>query len=200
MKNFQRIASALPSSWPLWLLGACATGLSLVGGPSSPALRYARAEIFAGQWWRLFTGHLVHLGLSHLALNLAGLLLIGWLFAPGLRAAHWLWLLAGSWLAICAGFLLLEPALMWYVGLSGILHGLLLGGALLDAGLASRVRWVLVAGVLLKLAWEQWAGALPFTAEAAGGAVIVDAHLYGGLGGLLSGLLIQSLERRRASV
>ncbi len=174
--------------------------LSVIGGSASPALRYERSAILAGEWWRLVTGHLVHLGLGHLALNIAGLALIGVLFAPGLRPRHWLLLLAGSWAVICMGFLLLEPQLAWYVGLSGILHGLLVGGALLDRGLESRMRWLLVIGVAMKLAWEQWAGALPFTAEAAGGAVIVDAHLYGAVGGLLAAAAMRSLEKRTAPV
>lgn len=192
--------SGLRRTWPLWLLGLCAAVLSVAGGDASPALRYERANILHGEAWRLATGQLVHLGMSHLALNLAGLLLIGWLFAPVLRASQWLLLLAGSWLAICAGFLLLEPQLAWYVGLSGILHGLLLGAAVLDRGLESRVRILLIAGILAKLAWEQWAGALPFTAEAAGGPVVVDAHLYGGLGGLFAGIPLWLRDRRVPSV
>lgn len=136
----------------------------------------------------MLTGHLVHLGNSHLALNLAGLALIGWVFAPGLRATHWLMVLAGSWLALTLGFLALEPQLEWYVGLSGILHGLLLGALVLDKGIDLRARVILILAVFLKLAWEQWAGELPLTASAAGGPVVVDAHLYGGLGGWLAGL------------
>lgn len=187
-------------TWPLWLLGAGAAALSLAGGDASPALRYERVAIFGGEAWRLVTGQFVHLGMSHLLLNLAGLAMTGWLFGPALRASQWLLLLAGSWLAICAGFLLLEPQLAWYVGLSGILHGLLLGAAVLDRGLEGRVRVLLIAGILAKLAWEQWAGALPLTAEAAGGPVVVDAHLYGGLGGLVAAIPMWRRDRRAASV
>ena len=97
------------------------------------------------------------------------------------------WLLAGSLAAMAAGFLVLEPQLVWSVGLSGVLHGLILGGAVLDIGFGCRARVVLIGIVLAKLAWEQVYGALPFTAEAAGGPVVVAAHLYGGLGGLLAG-------------
>lgn len=185
--------------WPLWALGAAALIASLAGGDASPALRYERTGILAGEWWRLASGHLVHLGLSHLLLNLAGLALIGWVFAPGLRARDWLVALAGSWLAASSGFLLLEPQLRWYVGLSGLLHGLLLGAALLDRGLPLRLRLIVIAAVIVKLLWEQWAGALPLTAEAAGGPVVVDAHLYGGLGGLAAAALWR-LRARQAPV
>lgn len=186
--------------WPLLLLGMLATVASLATGNASPLLRYERSDVLAGDWWRLVTGQLVHLGPSHLALNLAGLALLAWVFGPGLRAGQWLVILAGSWFAIAAGFVLLEPQLAWYVGLSGLLHGLLLGAAVVDRGLGGRVRVLLLAGVLLKLVWEQWAGALPLTAEAAGGPVIVDAHLYGGLGGLLGGVLAWLRDRAKAPV
>ena len=43
-------------------------------------LKYDRLAIEGGDWWRLITGHFVHLGLSHLALNIAGLLLV-WILA-----------------------------------------------------------------------------------------------------------------------
>lgn len=182
-------------SWPLWLLGVVAVILSLAGGPESPALRYERTAVLAGEWWRLASGHLVHLGIAHLLLNLAGLALIGWIFGPGLRARDWLWVFLLSIITIDAGFVLLEPRLAWYVGLSGILHGLLLGAAVLDRGFSPALRLSLILCVFAKLAWEQWAGALPFTAEAAGGPVVVDAHLYGALGGVVAGVLLALRQR-----
>ncbi len=44
--------------------------------------------------------------------------------------------------------------------------------------------WVLAAFIVVKLGFEQHAGALPFADSAAG--VVVDAHLYGAIGGILS--------------
>ena len=193
-------SSQWKTAWPLLLLGLAAMTASLATGDGSPALRYERDLVLAGEWWRLVTGQLVHLGASHLVLNLAGLALVGWVFGPGIRAMQWLLLLGASWIALAGGFLALEPQLGWYVGLSGLLHGLLLGAAVADRGLDGRMRVLLVAGILLKLAWEQWAGALPLTAEAAGGPVIVDAHLYGGLGGLLGGGLLWMRDRAKARV
>lgn len=184
-------------AWPLWALGVVAVVATWLTAPASPALRYERVDILDGEWWRLLSGHVVHLGQSHLLLNLAGLALIGWVFGPGLRAAQWLVLLAGSWLALSAGFLLLEPQLAWYVGLSGLLHGLLLGALPLDRGLDWRVRLLMAILIGAKLVWEQWAGELPLTASAAGGPVVVEAHLYGGIGGLLAGIAWWSFRRWR---
>jgi membrane associated rhomboid family serine protease len=41
-----------------------------------------------------------------------------------------------------------------------------------------------------KLLWEQAVGPLPGSAEVAGGKVIVDAHLYGAIGGLVLGWVL----------
>jgi hypothetical protein len=47
---------------------------------------------------------------------------------------------------------------------------------------------VIILAVCAKLVYESLVGPLPGTASAAGGTVITAAHLYGGLGGLASGL------------
>ncbi|HEY5806318.1 MAG TPA: hypothetical protein VIT67_00025, partial [Povalibacter sp.] len=39
--------------------------------------------------------------------------------------------------------------------------------------------------LILKLCWEQWHGALPLSGDMP---VIVDAHLYGAVGGLVAGV------------
>ena len=47
-------------------------GLALGGERLRMLLQYDRAALAAGEWWRLVTAHLVHLGWDHLALNVAG--------------------------------------------------------------------------------------------------------------------------------
>jgi hypothetical protein len=69
------------------------------------------------------------------------------------------------------------------VGLSGILHGYVVAGALLLAARQSRIGLGLLASVAAKVAWEQYAGPIPFTQASAGGPVVVAAHLYGAVGG-----------------
>ena len=59
----------------------------------------------------------------------------------------------------------------------------------------SMVLAILVAG---KLVWEQLAGPLPGSESASGGAVIVDAHLYGAMGGVLATLLMWRRVRTAA--
>ena len=148
-------------------------------------LRFERTGIAAGEAWRLLTGHLVHLGVSHTLLNLAGLVLVWVLVGRAFSTRQWLWIMAGSVAAIDLGLWFGSPSLEWYVGLSGLLHGMLAAGIV--AGLAARSGEAVVLAVVVagKLAWEQFAGPLPGSEATSGGAVIVDAHLYGVIGGAL---------------
>jgi hypothetical protein len=49
--------------------------------------------------------------------------------------------------------------------------------------------WILAIFLVVKLSYEQAAGALPFSGGGAG--VVVDAHLYGALGGLAAAAAIK---------
>jgi len=153
------------------------------------ALRYDRAAILERhEYWRLLTGHLVHGDVHHLALNLIGLALIASLCRGCFRLGQWLVVLAAAWLAIDAGLLIAMPNLAWYVGLSGVLHGLLAAGAVRWWQIESRWLAALLSGILLtKLCWEQWQGALPISGDLN---VIVNAHLYGAVGGALAAVLL----------
>jgi len=155
-------------------------------------LRFERSGIAAGELWRLLTGHLVHLGVSHTVLNLAGLVLVWFLVGRAFDWKQWLWVMAGSVGAIDLGLWFGAPSLEWYVGLSGLLHGML--GAGIAAGIAARSGEALILAVVVagKLAWEQFAGPLPGSETTSGGAVIVDAHLYGVIGGtVVAAMLIR---------
>ena len=174
----------------------CALTLLLAGDPGREWLRFDRAGIAAGEVWRLLTGHLVHLGVSHTLLNLAGLILVWFLVGRAYVWQQWLWVMAGSIAAIDLGLWFGAPSLEWYVGLSGLLHGMLAAGIV--AGLAGRSAETLLLAVVVagKLAWEQFAGPLPGSETTSGGAVIVDAHLYGVIGGTLVALVLIRVRGR----
>lgn len=167
------------------ILSALILGLGLAGGAAQEALRFDRTAIHNGQWWRLISAHLVHLGPSHLLMNLAGLWLAWLLIGHALSTRSWLILLFTDALITGLALLIFNPQLGWYVGLSGVLHGLLLAGAIADIRAGHHGTWLLLGAVAFKLGWEQLAGPLPGSEASAGGTVIVDAHLYGALGGLL---------------
>ena len=183
-------ASLRPWYLPLGL-SLLVTLLALGGSELATQLRFDRAALGQGQWWRLFSAHLVHLGGSHTALNVAGLALIWGLVGGAFDERQWLGIMAGLMLGISLGLWLFNPQLGWYVGLSGVLHGMLAAGALAQLRRGERQAMVLLLLVGAKLVWEQWSGPLPGSEATAGGAVIVDAHLYGGIIGLLPGALLR---------
>jgi len=161
--------------------------------------RYERYAIEDGEYWRLVTGHLVHLGWGHLWPNLAALAIIGLLFEDVFRNADWLRVGTVSAATIDVGLYVLDPSVLWYVGLSGVLHGFVAAGALALLLRRETLGAVLGLGLAAKLLFEQLVGPVPFTAQSVGGPVVVAAHLYGTVGALLAEAAAQ-LARRRSRV
>ena len=183
------------------MLGLLALGLvllSLLGENGRLALRYERDAVLQGEYWRLLSGHLVHGNWLHLLLNGAGLGLIAALFPREYSLAGWLLIALCSVIAIDAAFVLYEPQLRWYVGLSGVLHGALAAGAVAWWRHESRLLALVLSGIFVgKLIWEQVQGALPLSGELP---VVVDAHLYGAIGGAVAGAILWLGAHRRAAV
>ncbi len=155
---------------------------------------YRREAVLEGEWWRLLSSHFAHLSWVHLLLNSVGVIIAWQLFEPWWRPATWFTALL--WCSLATGLALfwLSPEVAWYGGFSGALHGMFVVGAALALledrdGLAGVVLLLLAAKVL----WEQWSGGSDITAQFIGGAVVVDAHLYGALAGLLP---VPFIERR----
>jgi rhomboid family GlyGly-CTERM serine protease len=150
-------------------------------------LRYDRAAIAAGQWWRLITAHFVHLTFRHAALDLGGLVLLWALFARDLRPLQWTVVILAAVAAIDCGLWLRDPAIVWYLGLSGVLHGVLAAGAFVRIRRGDPEGWVLAGLLLAKVTYEQMHGQMPFAGDMP---VVVDAHLYGVVGGLAAAILL----------
>jgi rhomboid family GlyGly-CTERM serine protease len=185
---FRRVLSSLNGDgvWGGLLLVGCALlmGAELGGDAARLVMRYDRAAIVAGEWWRLVSAHFVHLGLEHAALNALGLVLMWALFARDFRPAAWLLILVASIATIDIGLWLRDSTVEWYVGSSGVLHGIMAAGTLAHLRRRDLDGWILAVFMIVKLAYEQYTGALPF---AEGGAtVVVSAHLYGAIGGFIA--------------
>lgn len=169
--------------------------IAIAGTQASAWLRYEREKILTGELWRLLTASFVHLGWSHLLMNLAALALIWMLFGRLLTTKAWLLLSLASLLSVGLGLLAFSPAIGWYVGLSGMLHGLFAAGILASLRAGHRLELALLALLVGKITWEQTHGPLPGTAEFAGGAVVTDAHFYGAIGGFMAGLANMLMKR-----
>ena len=171
------------------------------GDPVREVLAYTRDGVAAGELWRFVTNHIVHLGWTHMWLNLAGLALVAWLVGGVFDWLRWLAVAGITALAIAIGFWFLYPELEWYVGLSGLEHGLLVGGLYSGIRMRDKESMILLGFVLAKLAWEQISGGpLPGSEATSGGSVIVDAHLYGTIGGAIAGALFVHSARRPAAI
>lgn len=182
----RRVLASLNGDGRYGIALLCATALLLLpvvtGEAGREGLRYDRNGLAHGELWRLLTGHFVHLSFEHAALNSLGLVLVWALFARDYPPRQWLAILLGSILAIDAGLWLRDSTTAWYVGSSGALHGAMAAGTLAHVRRGDLDGWILTAFLIVKLGYEQWSGQLPF---AEGALVVVDAHLYGALGGVI---------------
>ena len=187
-----------------WLLPAItllvAVSLLLGGETARESLRFDRYGISSGELWRLVTGHFVHLGWAHFALNAAGLALVWYLVGGAFDRQRWILISVVSVFTMDLGLWLFDPDLQWYVGLSGLLHGILAAGLVPSLKKPDKETLALAVLLLGKLAWEQFNGPLPGSEGTAGGAVVVDAHLFGALGGVLGAILSRIRVRPAAAI
>jgi len=180
------------------LLLACAA-VAALGDEGREAFRYDRMAIENGEYWRLVTGHFAHLGITHLLLNLAGLVLVWLLVGRYYTRLQWILAVLLSMAAVSGGFWFIDTYMLWYVGLSGALHGLLLAGAIQGLKSLPSESAIICVLVVAKLAYEQFAGALPGSESVSGGHVVVNAHLFGAVGGVVTAAILwRSVEGQRS--
>lgn len=176
------------------LLAACALLAlpELWGDPVRQGLSYDRTAMAEGQWWRALTGHFVHLDAPHTLVNIFGLVLTWALFVRDYSPLRWTTIYLTAALAISAGLWFLRPDIPWYVGASGVLHGVMAAGTLAHLRRGDLDAWILATFLVAKLCYEQFAGAMPFQDA---GQTVVDAHLYGAISALAVASLLRSRPR-----
>src|ERR1035438_6627173 len=163
--RFAQIAAALQwdrGRW-IWLLAILLVldAVLGLGDNVSQLLRYDRAAIAAGGWWRLLTAHIVHLDAHHLVLNGLGLVLMWSLFASDFDAVEWCVIVFAGALGISSGLWWLRPRVAWYVGAWGVLHSVMAAGAARHVIDRAWDRWILIVFLGGKLAYEQLGGHEP---------------------------------------
>ena len=138
-----------------------------------------------GELWRILSGQFTHSNWYHLMLNLLGILFIWLLHAEYTRLRkYWLNVL---FLGLFTGLMILlfSPNIIVYTGLSGLLHGLIVWGALEDIKRKLTTGYLLFIGVWAKICWEQYAGASVDVAKLIDSRVAIEAHLFGAVGGVI---------------
>lgn len=168
-------------------LAALMLVLGLLASRSVPALEFNRSLITQGQWWRLLTGHWVHYGVYHLAMNISAFLLCGFVLLRNLTLRQYTLLLNVCLLGVGGALYWLSPLLDHYAGLSGVLHGLIAAGVILSYQRAPWLSAAILALLVVKLTQEQSAHFDP-NHPLLLAPVAVDAHFYGAVIGAAFGL------------
>lgn len=186
-------------TWRGWGLGLVVSiGVCLLSLEPNwvAALSYQRDEIFRGQYWRVLTGHWVHLSGAHAVGNVLGGWLIWWVFANSLTPQRiFLTILIGS-LGVSAGLWWWDPDVVWYVGASGVLHGFWAVGAICALQTDRLFGWLACGGLLLKLLLEWRFGSIVGSLYLNGATIISSAHRYGAIAGLAVAILTYSDSRQ----
>jgi len=157
----------------------------LLGNSFSQLWVYQRSLITQGEVWRLFSGHLLHTNSYHLLFNLAALMLLWLLHSKFYTQVNFSLLFVFSALITSAGIYYFNPELMQYVGLSGVLHGFFVFGAIMDIRARDKTGYLLFLGLWIKVGHEQWYGASTAVSELIEASVAIDAHLWGAISGLI---------------
>lgn len=165
--------------------------LCVAGDPPRDALRYDRSLIAAGEYWRILTGNLVHLGSGHMLLDGTGLLLLLLFFRDVFSPRDWaITVLVGA-LAVGGGLWFLNPDVERYVGISGVLHTMLFAGLLLSFRHTPVINGIVFVAMAARIWTEQQpAYDVNYMQATIGGSVMVDAHLYGALAAVPVTLLL----------
>ncbi|SFM36120.1 rhombosortase [Marinobacter zhejiangensis] len=155
--------------------------------PVGSLFQYQPGLIGQGEYWRLLTGHWVHIDRWHLMVNLVGVWLVWWW--TGKAFGPWQWWLTTlvCSLAVSVGLYFFDPTVAWYRGFSGVLFGLFAAGTVVlfpDHPVLALAGLVGGAAKLTldALGWEALGVGLVSDFR-----VIHQAHLYGFVSGLLLG-------------
>jgi len=146
---------------------------------------YDRELIVTGQFWRLFSAHFVHLSLTHMLGNAMGLVLLAYIAGKFLNNLLGVILLLWCVSVVGVGLYFYADYLQRYVGLSGVLHGLLLVAPFISGYYSRRIAFSFLTIIIAKVIWEQspWYDDMALIG-AIGGRVEANAHLLGVIAGM----------------
>ena len=162
-------------------------GMALLAGlgvDHHSAWAYHRVAISHGELWRLFSAHWVHLNTWHLLLNAVAGSILYLLASLVISPIQWVSATLNCMIGVSVGLWLFNPEIMWYVGLSGVLHGLIVIVAWQCWSRERLLTSIGLLGLVAKLGWEQF-NAISNITVWLDHPVIVDAHLYGACSGVI---------------
>lgn len=175
--------------------------LALFEPASSVYLMFDRQLINSGEIRRLFSSHFVHLSNAHMLGNLLAVVLLGYIAGEALNNLSGIVLLVWCVVVVGLGLFYFADHLNRYVGLSGVLHGLLLVAPFVSPFYSRKVAVCFLGVIVAKVGWEQSGFYDDMAlAETIGGRVETRAHLFGMLAGFVYLLWWVLTERLRQQV
>lgn len=166
----------------LLLAGVCGA-LACAGARADALLAFDRQGIFAGEIWRLWTGHLVHYSTGHAALDITALFLLAGLAEreTGTRAVGALLAAAMPLISLC--LLLAAPDMLIFKGASALatLLGVACGALLWRREPRLRAGLALLGGIALARTVCDATGLPPGLSSLPDGVRVAwQAHVIGG--------------------
>lgn len=173
--------------------------LSIIGvGSHGPLLfRYDQELIANGEWWRMLSAHFTHSTWNHFFLNMLGLGILSILFSQVATWQRWLSLgfFSSLFCSLCFYFLADDDYI--YVGMSDILHGVIIAYAFLDYRYFKFGNIILITGTIGKVLWEQSPWYIETSGDFIGGRVATESHFYGVISGLIIGCVFLYVRQRK---
>jgi len=190
MRSAVKVESLAPS---VVLAGMC-VGLSLAPDWLTHGLALDRAAVGAGEWWRLWTAHIVHFSARHALFDASVILLLGRIAENflGKRLVMATLLLGAPLMSVA--MLLIVPHMMDYRGASGLatLLGVMAGVGLWRSRPELRAPIAFLGMLFLaKVASDAFGAPMTLTSLPTGVAIAWQAHALG----IALGLLIGNWER-----
>ncbi|AGH80579.1 rhomboid family protein [Psychromonas sp. CNPT3] len=136
------------------------------------------------EFWRLITATFCHTNFNHLLMNISGLLVCVFLFIDTFKKVRLIPMIIFNSAFISVMIFYFDPNTLWYVGFSGVLHGLFSFGVCSDITKKDRWGYLLGLCIFAKISYEQVYGANAMTIELINAPVLTNAHLYGALAGI----------------
>lgn len=163
------------------------------------SLQLTRQSLLDGRLWTILSGPLLHVSVQHLAFDVLGLLIVGWIFEPMLKRGMIFFVIPIN-VAVAIAAFAIYPDLQSYCGLSALDQGLLAAGAVALAMNRNTRPALIIASVLVL----KWISELVFAQSSLGlisadparyGTPVPWCHAIGGIAGALSAWLwVKSCE------
>lgn len=164
------------------------------GGPALFDLFvFNKTLILKGEFWRILTGHFVHMNIDHLIWDLLAFIVLGSVIE--LKGKHLISSFVACCLAVSAWMFLGEPELLSYYGLSGALNGWLVMASLTLWEQAKEKKYLMVLVIaLVKSGYEVLSNKPLFIDPQT--STVPSSHVAGLLGGVACWMYIKFQSAR----